>query len=182
VTPRPLEDAAVVVRRLQLREAPRLVDAVQASLPELSRYLPWAEPGYDLDAARHFIAFAREEERAGRGRHWSVFEKASGELVGGIGLMTRVFESAELGYWTRSDRAGRGLCTRAGRLMLRLGFGAPGLRRIWLVCDVANRGSGRVARKLGMTREGRLRDYMIAGGRPRDHYLYAILRREWEKP
>jgi ribosomal-protein-serine acetyltransferase len=182
VTGRALEDPAVVVRRLQPREAPKLVAAVQASLPDLSRYLPWAEPGYDLAAARRFIAFARAEELAGRGLHWSVFEKASGELVGGIGLMTRVFESAELGYWIRSDQSGRGLCTRAARLMLRYGFAARGLRRVWLVCEVANRASGRVARKLGMRREGRLRDYMVVRGRPRDHYLYAVLREEWEAP
>lgn len=182
MTGRVLEDRAVVVRRLQLREGRQLVAAVQASLPELSRYLPWAEPGYDLAAARRFIAFAREEERTGRGLHWSVFERASGELVGGVGLMTRVFESAELGYWIRSDRAGGGLCTSAARLVLDHGFATRGLRRVWLVCDVANRGSIHVARKLGMTREGRLRDYMVVRGRPRDHYLYAVLRGEWEAP
>ena len=175
-----LTDDQLCLRRAGLREAGRLVKAVQSSQHELGRYLPWAERPYDLPEARAFLEFAREQERTGRGHHLSIFENASGELIGGIGLMlVRVFQSAELGYWIRTDRAGQGLMTRAGRLLLAHAFDELDLRRVCVHAETRNPASCRVAEKLGMRREGRLRSFMLHHGEPKDHYLYAILAAEF---
>ncbi len=180
---RPVEisDGELLLRRARMSEARQLMRAVQASQPELVRFLPWATPDYDVDAARAFLEFARDEERQERGLHLSIFEQESGELVGGMGLMLRpVLGHGEVGYWTHSDRAGRGIATQAAGLIMDHGFRQLGLRRITLVCDLRNRASRRIAEKLGMRREGRLREYLVSEGRARDHWLYAILKREFK--
>ncbi len=175
-----LRDEVVWLRRARMAEAPQLARAVQLSLPELAPYLPWATAGYDVIAAREFLEFAREEARGRRGLHLSVFDAESEALLGGVALMLRpATQSGELGYWLRSDEAGQGLATQAAGLLLAHAFGPLALRRVCLTCDVANRGSRRVAEKLGMRREGRLRAFMLHRGEARDHYLYAILAAEF---
>jgi ribosomal-protein-serine acetyltransferase len=175
-----LRDDTVWLRRARMSEAPQLAHAVQLSLTELAPYLPWAAADYDVVAARLFLDFAREEARQRRGLHLSVFDAESEALLGGVGLMLRpATQSGELGYWMRSDRAGQGLATHAAGLLLEHAFGPLALRRVCLTCDVANRGSRRVAEKLGMRREGRLRSFMLHHGEAKDHYLYAILAAEF---
>jgi RimJ/RimL family protein N-acetyltransferase len=175
-----IADDLLCLRRARMSEAPLLARAVQDSLSELEAYLPWASPDYDVRAARDFLDFAREQARNDRGFHLNVFGVADGQLIGGVGLMLRpVNQSAELGYWVRSDRAGQGLATHAASLLLREAIGRLALRRVYLTCDVKNRGSRRVAEKLGMRREGRLRGYFLIHGQSRDHYLYALLASEF---
>lgn len=175
-----LGDEDLELRRARMSEAPLLARAVRDSLPELGEFLPWADASYDAEVARGFLRFCAEQAKAERSQHLSIFGCEDGALLGGVSLdFRRAFQSAELGYWVRSDRAGAGIATQAAGLMMAAGFERFGLRRIFLTCDVANRGSRRVAEKLGMRREGRLREYVLRGEEPRDHHLYALLAREF---
>jgi RimJ/RimL family protein N-acetyltransferase len=82
---------------------------------------------------------------------------------------------ANLGYWVRSDRTGGGIATRAAKLAVRFGFETLGLHRIEILMQPTNRGSQRVAQKLGATREGRCRHRVTVDGTPRDVLLYALI-------
>ncbi len=169
------------LRRARMSEAPLLARAVRESLADLAPFLPWATEDYDVEAARAFLEFSREESKAGRGEHLNVFEVESGELLGGVGIMfRRLHQSAELGYWMRSDRAGEGIATEASELIVEHAFDEMALRRVYLTCDVDNLGSRRVAEKLGMRREGRLKEFTLHHDESRDHYLYALLAREFK--
>jgi RimJ/RimL family protein N-acetyltransferase len=53
------------------------------------------------------------------------------------------------------------------------------LHRIWATYDVDNHASARVLEKLGMRREGHLRQSTRRKGEWRDSYLYAVLQPEW---
>jgi RimJ/RimL family protein N-acetyltransferase len=175
-----LRDESLILRRARKSEAPLLSQAVRDSLAELAPYLPWASEAYDVEVARAFLDYSREEAQAARGNHLSIFDVQSGELIGGVGLMMRpTFESAELGYWIASRRSGEGIATQASGLLMEYGFSRLALRRISLTCDVENAGSRRVAEKLGMRREGRMVEYARQDGVSHDHYLYAILATEF---
>lgn len=169
------------LRRGRMSEAPLLARAVRESLDELGPFLPWATADYDVEAARAFLEFSKEESKAGRGEHLNIFDVESGELLGGVGLMfRRLHQSTELGYWVRSDRAGEGIGTEASELIMEHAFVDMEMRRVYLTCDVDNHASRRVAEKLGMRREGRLKEFALHHGEPRDHYLYALLAREFK--
>jgi [ribosomal protein S5]-alanine N-acetyltransferase len=86
---------------------------------------------------------------------------------------------AEMGYWIGRPYWGRGYCTEAARELLRYGFENLGLARIFACHFKENEASGRVMRKLGMTREGDLRHHVIKWGVPQDLVLYGILRSEF---
>ncbi len=62
--------------------------------------------------------------------------------------------------------------------LLRFGFETLGLHRIHAIVEPENVASTRVLEKVGMRREGHLRDHRYAKGRWRDSLLYAILEGE----
>jgi RimJ/RimL family protein N-acetyltransferase len=85
---------------------------------------------------------------------------------------------ADVGYGLRRDVRGRGLATEAARLMLRFGFRDLGLHRVFATHHPDNAASAHVLTRLGMTREGVLREHRFANGTWRDSILYSILEHE----
>ena len=153
----------------------RLIDTERV---RLGRWLPWVEETRtERDSAR-FIADATEERR--RRRSLVLAMCVEGAIFGTIGLhYVEWFDrSAELGYWIGSRAEGRGYVTRAARLVFDFAFGAVGLHRIVVRCAVGNDRSARVAERLGMQREGLLREAHYVGGRFLDQHLYSILLHE----
>jgi RimJ/RimL family protein N-acetyltransferase len=102
-------------------------------------------------------------------------------LVGMARLNIRSLDHrhAELGYCLRRDAWGRGYATEAAGLLLELAFTHVGLHRVSAFHDPRNAASGRVMQKLGMQREGVLRENVFAHGRWRDSIAYAILEPDW---
>ena len=64
------------------------------------------------------------------------------------------YQFANLGYWVRSSRAGRGVATTATLLTARFGLQTLALQRIEILAAVGNRASQRVAEKAGAKKEG----------------------------
>jgi len=98
-----------------------------------------------------------------------------GRLIGGVGFYRRASGTAELGFWLGRPWWGRGYTTEAARAVLGFGLTGGGLHRITATCDPENVGSARVLEKIGMSREGRLRDHLLIRGEWRDRLLYAAL-------
>jgi [ribosomal protein S5]-alanine N-acetyltransferase len=106
---------------------------------------------------------------------------ATSELTGmaRLGISSPQHREGDIGYGVRRDRWGQGIATEAASLLVGLGFGQLGLHRIFAYHHPDNIGSGRVLQKIGMVREGRLRENVFAHGTWRDSTLYAILEHEW---
>jgi ribosomal-protein-alanine N-acetyltransferase len=136
---------------------------------------------YDQSIAEAWIGMHAGVAERDEGLTLAVTEKASGALVGAVGLaIARPQGRAELGYWVGVDYWGRGYATEAARAMLDYAFGPLDLRRVVAHCLTRNPGSWRVMEKIGMQREGRLREHVVKWDVPEDIWLYGILRHEWE--
>jgi [ribosomal protein S5]-alanine N-acetyltransferase len=77
------------------------------------------------------------------------------------------------------DWWGQGYATEAARAVLRYGFEELKLNRIYAHHMTKNPASGRVLEKIGMQREGCLRQMIRKWGVLEDVVLYAILRQDW---
>jgi RimJ/RimL family protein N-acetyltransferase len=174
-----IRDRELWLRPLLAADALALFRLIDAERARLGRWLPWVEETRtERDSAR-FIADASEERR--RRRTLVLAMCVEGAIVGAIGLhYVEWFDrSAELGYWIGSSAEGRGYVTRAARAVIGLAFGTVGLHRIVVRCAVGNERSCRVAERLGLRREGLLREAHYVGGRFLDQHLYAVLRHEF---
>jgi RimJ/RimL family protein N-acetyltransferase len=104
----------------------------------------------------------------------------STELVGAIGLTLQAeHDRAELGYWIGVPHWGCGYATEAARALVGWGFHNLDLNRIYATHLLRNPQSGRVMEKVGMSREGVLRQYVKKWGAYEDIVVRSILREEF---
>ena len=141
----------LVLRCWHPGDAPLFKRALDASLPELQRWIPWArEEPSALPVIAERLSGYREDFLAGRNALYAVMDLEETDVLGGAGLYRRVGPGAlEIGYWVRSDQAGRGFATEATAALTREGFTLSGIERIEIHCNRANLASAAIPRKLG---------------------------------
>jgi ribosomal-protein-serine acetyltransferase len=168
-----LTDGVITLRRPVDADAPGISAAVLASLPELAPFMPWATADHNEAAALEWIHSEREPDEV---QYLIVGD--DGEIAGGCGLnlFNQVNRYANLGYWLRSDRTGRGWATRATVLLARHGLTRLGLERVEIMMAVENEASRRVAERAGATFEGTLRHRFLLHGVYHDAHLFSLIR------
>jgi [ribosomal protein S5]-alanine N-acetyltransferase len=170
-----LETARLVLRELTLDDVAAVQD--YAVDPEVYRYMPWGPntPEQTAEFIRSTIDARHMVPR--RAYELAVVRKDTGRLVGAAGCRVRSLENLEgdIGYALRREAWGQGLATEAAAALVEFGLGTLGLHRVWATCHVDNARSARVLEKVGMQREGRLRDLIRTRGAWRDSWLYALI-------
>ncbi len=145
--------------------------------PEFYRYLPISEQTPDSVAA--FLEDRLEAQQRGETDRFAfaIEPKELRFVVGSIRIEVRdrANRHGDLGIALDSDYQGRGYMTEALKRVLTMGFDHLELNRIWATADVENTRSRRLMERVGMVREGRLREDKLVRGRWRDSYLYSIL-------
>lgn len=152
--------------------------AVSESLESLKPWLSWAqeEPTAEESEVEARGARARFMERTDL--QMLLFDRESGELVGGSGLHRIEWEipKFEIGYWCRSRFEGRGYITEAVRGIADFAAEYLDARRLEILCDSRNLRSVRVAERAGFELEARLRDaHATPDGSVGDLLVYARL-------
>lgn len=173
----------LTLRLLQPRDARELLNVVVDSRAELGRFMSWPREMVTLEQARRFVQIGREGWLTERTARLGIFENETGALVGSIeldGIDLRRGQ-AELGYWIRTDRWGRGYATEAGWAILTYGFETLGLHKVRADVAVGNTASARVLEKLGFVLEGTLREDRPIGGVFHDHWRFGLLEREFNE-
>jgi len=157
-------------------------DAVIASLPELSAYLPWANEHYSRAVSQQFVRESSGAWQEGRAYDFAIRRDAEPDYhLGNVSVWhtSRANAVGEVGYWVRTDATRAGICTEAVARILRFGFEELAMHRIVVRIAVGNRPSERVAEKLGFRLEGTLREDVRVGPRSLDHTIWGLLDREW---
>lgn len=132
---------------------------------------------YPDGAAEQWIATHPSSWLAGDGVTCAITQRATGTLVGAIGLTTdRESNSAELGYWVGVPYWNRGYATEAARAVVQFGFDVLGVRQIHAQHFPRNPASGRVLEKIGMHCDGIERDAIRKWGRLEDIVCYSCAR------
>jgi [ribosomal protein S5]-alanine N-acetyltransferase len=133
---------------------------------------------YELDHALAWIANQRKESVRGRAANFAIRLAGEPPIVGCAGLrdIDQEHRQAELGFWIGREYWGQGYASEAAEAVIRYGFQTLGLNRICAHHMARNPAAGRVLRRIGMEREGLLRQRVRKWGVYEDVVLYAILR------
>ncbi|KQX45703.1 MULTISPECIES: GNAT family protein [unclassified Streptomyces] len=135
----------------------------------------------DLESSRAFLRAYAEKTAADTGRIDGIW--SDGTLVGAVILRTLDTKGgrAEAGCWLEPAGVGKGLITRAARLLVDWAIEVRGIRRVEWVVSSDNEPSIAVARRLGMSRDGVLRESYEYRGRLHDQEVWSVLAGEWRK-
>jgi RimJ/RimL family protein N-acetyltransferase len=158
------------------------VEAITAACndPEIAEFLDQIPSPYTEQDAREAIAYFRQGWEEGTVSNFAI---TTGERpVGSVGVRWVEPDQgvAEVGYWMAREARGRGICTRAVRLVSRWLIESHGIERVQLRADEQNPASRKVAEKAGFTEEGVLRSsrYNPRLGRRVDFVMYSLLPEE----
>lgn len=180
--PPSIETERLILRPPQAGDGPLFHAAVNESLTELRQFLgalPWIACEPSAESAEIYCRNAQANFVARKDLSLFVFERSSGQLVGGVGLHRTVWATpkTEVGYWCRTSKLGRGYVSEAVATLTRFAFDQLGVVRVELITDEANHASRRVADRCGFTLEGTLRHESRApNGTLRNTCVYARFR------
>ena len=172
----------VALRRFRLADVAPFV--AYRSAAEVARFQSWDAP-YPREEGERFVRqmMRQHPDTAGQWFQFAVVLRPAGQLVGDCAAIPHAADprQCEIGFTIASEHQGHGYATEAARLLAGYLFGSRGKHRITACCDPRNAPSIAVLERLGMRREGHLRQSTWAKGEWADDLLYALLRHEWDR-
>ena len=175
-----IETDRLFIQRLRLEDAPALF-ALRAD-PSVSAYDSWV-PYTRLDqAVQHIVEqIGAEADTEGRWIDWAIVLKENSTVIGVVETVvrSRAWGQLEIGWALLGAFRGKGYATEAARRLITFAFHEMGMHRISAECDPRNTRSVRLLERLGMRREGHLKQIIRAKGIWCDRYVYGILEHEW---
>ena len=145
----------------------------------IGQHIGLADVVTDLASSRAFLRDYATKAAADLGQLHGIW--VDGTLVGGVLFRTMDLDhgTAEAGCWLEPSAVGRGLVTRAARAMIDRAVDERGIHRVEWRVAAANEASIAVARRLGMTKDGVLRESYVRRGARHDIEIWSVLAPEW---
>jgi ribosomal-protein-serine acetyltransferase len=174
------EIPSLKLRILKEQDAEELFLRNDQNREHLRQWMPWLDETKSCSDTLNFIR--RSSEGATAGTQYSYALVLGGELVGVVAFnsIEKLNRCATMGYWLAKSQMGRGYMTAAVKALMDEGFQRLELNRIQARVATANYPSQAVCDRLGLKKEGALRqaEWLY------DHYvdltMNSVLRSEWE--
>ncbi len=169
------------LRKLETRDAPALFKLVDSSREELRRWLPWLDDNKSVKDSEAFIRSSLAQETSNNGFQAGIWH--DGQLAGVIGLHGINWRDRQtmIGYWLGSEYQGKGIVTEACEALLKYAFEILGLNRVVIRAAEGNDKSIAVAKRLGFSREGLLRENEWLYDHYQDMFVYAMLAKDFKE-
>ncbi|MGK5548244.1 GNAT family N-acetyltransferase [Streptomyces sp. URMC 127] len=176
-----LGDDGAELRPLEPWQAREFLDHVDRGREFIGQYNGLPDVVTDLESSRAFLQTYAEKAAADTGRLCGIW--ADGTLVGAVCLRTMDTEqgNAEAGCWLEPSAVGKGLVTRAVRVIIDWAVEERGIHRVEWWVSAENEPSKAVARRLGMTRDGVLRESFLYRGKRHDEEIWSVLAPQWRE-
>lgn len=156
----------VRIRKFKADDAPLFLTAVQESVAEVGRWLPWCHDGYNIDDATEWVTTAEDNWRNDLDYRFIIESGDTGRILGSVGInqIVRAHGVGNLGYWVRTSAISKGVCSSAAKQAVHIAFSELGFTRIEIHVLVDNIASAKVAEKIGARYEGTLRNKIRFNG------------------
>lgn len=174
-----LGDDGAELRPLEPWSAEEFLIHIDRGREFIGRYVALPDAVTDLESSRSYLRAYAEKAAADTGRIHGIW--TDGKLVGGVLFRTMDVEqgTAEAGCWLEPSAVGKGLVTRAVKVIIDWAIEERGIHRVEWLASAANEASIAVARRLGMTKDGVLRESYSYRGERHDIEVWSVLAPEW---
>ncbi|UCM91594.1 GNAT family N-acetyltransferase [Streptomyces marincola] len=174
-----LGDDAAWLRPLEPWRAEEFLAHIDRGREFIGRFTGLSDAVADLASSRAFLLSYAEKAAADAGTLHGIW--LDGTLVGGVMLRTMdtAQGTAEAGCWLEPGAVSRGLVTRAARVLIDWAVEERGIHRVEWQVAAANEPSIAVARRLGMRRDGVLRESYLRRGKRHDIEIWSVLAPQW---
>jgi ribosomal-protein-serine acetyltransferase len=168
-------DDEIVLRAWREDDIEIALNVVLRNRDHLQPFMHWMTPDYSMESSRKFLSDAIANRREKKNLGFGIFRRD--ELIGSIGFVEFDWKSrrTEIGYWIDKAEEGKGIVSRACRLLINYAFEDLDMNRIEIRCSAENTRSAAVPERLGFTKEGILRQAEFRNGKLHDFNIYALL-------
>jgi ribosomal-protein-serine acetyltransferase len=169
------------LRLLKEEDAEELSLRVDQNRAHLRRWASWVDGTTSSSDTLKFVRFCLQSAVAGTGFHYVLL--IDGEIVGLVTFNTieKINRCATMGYWLAKSQTGRGLMTTAAKTLISEGFRQLELNRIQATVATENYPSQAVCDRLGLKKEGILRQAEWVNDHFVDLTMNSVLRSEWNQ-
>ncbi|WP_026688924.1 GNAT family N-acetyltransferase [Alteribacter aurantiacus] len=139
-------------------------------------YLPYP---YLKEHALTWIDTHQNNFKLDKSYEYAVTLKKDGDLVGAIALTNnQAFHHGELAYWIGEEYWGQGYATEAAQGIVDFAFREKEYHKVFARCFQSNPGSEKVLKKVGMKKEGVLKDHVFKEGQYESLIYYGLVKGE----
>jgi len=171
-----IETSRLKIREFEMKD---WIDVHEyASNPKVTEYMIWGPNTEDETKSYVKQQIEKQDSNNRTDYEFAVVLKTSNLLIGGCGIYIKE-SNAEIGYCFHPQYWKNGYGSEASRAMLRIAFEQFKIHRVYATCRPSNIGSAKVLSKIGMKKEGHLREHIFAKGRFHDSFLFSIIKNEY---
>lgn len=179
---KPLTDGEIELRQFTLPDAKTLFALTDKNRDYLRKWLPWLDEMKTIeDTAQKFIQNSLNGAMQGKAADFGIYYK--GTLVGAIGYheIDNKNKKTTIGYWLDQDYQGKGIVTKAIKILIEFALRVLKLNRIQISSAVGNNKSSAIPKRLGFKMEGiaKQAEWLY------DHFVdweqYSLLSSDWNK-
>ncbi|MEU9604609.1 GNAT family protein [Streptomyces sp. NPDC048057] len=147
----------------------------------VGQFISFADRAADLASARSLLQSYADRQAADGARIYGIW--LDGTLVGGVLFVSldAAGGSCEVGCWLEPAAVGRGLVTQSVTVLVDWAVQVRGVHRVEWVVASGNTPSVNVAQRLGMRRDGVLRQSYEHHGVRHDMEVWSVLAPEWRE-
>lgn len=167
-------DDDIFLRLHQERGADELYRLVDQNRAHLRPWLPWVDANTSAENTREFVRDMLTKLAQGKMYGFEILYE--GELVGAIDVRIENPATAEIGYWLAEKAQGRGIVSRAVRVLVGFAFVDLGVDVVLIRCARDNLKSRAIPERLGFTLTATLPGQEFRG---QDQLVYSLPRLQW---
>lgn len=164
----------ITIRKFERDDIPNKVEWINN--PENNQFLHYDIPIKIEKTQRWF------DSNIGRTDRYDAVIEADGIPCGTIGLLNIDRKNSKAEYYIamgETSLKGKGVSTKASKLIIEYGFNELGLNKIYLFTETENIAAQRLFEKVGFVKEGCIREDIFSRSKFVDRYAYGICKRDY---
>jgi len=171
-------DDGVELRQINYDQAEALFNLVDKNRDHLRAWLPWVDMTKTAEDTKDFFKTCLQQQVNDDGFQTSIW--VDGKAAGMIGFHRVTFaKEVTLGYWLGAEFTGRGVITKATKILVDYAFDHMGMNRVVIQAGTGNKASRAIPEKLNFTHEGTARQSFLLRKEFLDMEQYAMLKKDW---
>ena len=174
----PIDECYSLVK-LDTTHAHEVFEVANRERTHLRKFLDWVDHVQSIEDEVNFLKEIQCLEAENKTRLYFIYE--AHDLVGAVDLhkIDTLNNQGEVGYWLSQHVTGKGVMTKAVKLICAIAFNELKLNRLEIRAQKENKASQRVAEKAGFRFMGEARESLCRRGDYVTMYHYKLLKRHY---
>jgi ribosomal-protein-serine acetyltransferase len=174
-------DADTELRLHEERYASAYFALIDQNRAYLREWMPWLDYEQSCETTAQYIRGTLKQFADNLGFQSGIWYQ--GQIAGSIGFHSINWSNrkVEIGYWIGAAFSGKGLVTKACRIMVTYAFEVYELNKVEIRCATGNKRSCAIPQRLGFVQEGILRQSEWLYDHFVDMAVYGMLAQDWHQ-